>query len=474
MMEKTENRGRLSRAPGRRAGLTGAVLALAVLVLSFSARPAQAAICPECACAAAAHDVTRAYIAAQDELTRVYFGTADPVPIPPGIAPNAMIGTGAMGGDETWTYNYWFRGYIVPAFQLMTEQLVATMMDQVMAIGAQIDAKNQLATQLQLQRMMAEAHSDYQPSTGMCVIGTGIRSLAAAERTAVLSSHVFNEAALEREVGRGQISGAIATIGNDGDRNDRLQNFIANYCDYEDNDRLENQANSGLYLLCSQKPNPLDKVNLDISYGRAIAEPDTINLDMTDDAANQPNAILSLQKSLYGHDLMTRIPGALLKRQDSLDEIVDMRTVAAKRSVAENSFAAIVGLKAMGTKQGAGTGMGSADTLQYMNIIMKDLGIPDDEIKYTLGERPSYYAQLKFIAKRIYQRPEFFVDLYDTPANVERKKVALQAINSILERESYNSYLRSEAILSQISELHTADKQKDVENAIRAFGVQRQ
>ena len=65
---------------------------------------------------------------------------------------------------------------------------------------------------------------------------------------------------------------------------------------------------------------------------------------------------------------------------------------------------------------------------------MKDLGIPDDEIKYTLGERPSYYAQLKFIAKRIYQRPEFFIDLYDTPANVERKKVALQAINSILER----------------------------------------
>jgi hypothetical protein len=132
-------------------------------------------------------------------------------------------------------------------------------------------------------------------------------------------------------------------------------------------------------------------------------------------------------------------------------------------------------MKSMGSPAGSGTGAGSADTMNdYFNVILKDLGVPQGEMASLLGAQPSYYAQLKFLAKRLYQRPEFYQDLYDTPTNVERKKVAMQAINSILEREIYKSKMRSEAIMSQILELHVAKRQDDVQDALKNAQLRRQ
>ena len=78
----------------------------------------------------------------------------------------------------------------------------------------------------------------------------------------------------------------------------------------------------------------------------------------------------------------------------------------------------------------------------------------------------SYYAQMEILAKRIYQRPEFYTNLYDKPANVKRKAAALQAIGMMLERDIYDSYLRSEAILSLILEARVTEEQASVENVL--------
>ncbi len=454
----------------RHGGIARLALCLSLFMLSLlPAKTASALNCPFIFCAAAEHAETQGYIKQQDQKSRDYFGTADPVPNK--IAPFAQIGTAAMGADERWINDVWLRTYVVPAFQLMTEQLVTLMMNHTLAVGTMIDGKNQLSAQLLLQKMTAEAHSDYQTSTGMCMIGTGIRSLASAERTAVLTSHVLNQHALMRDLGRGEVSGAEGVTGQFGDRPDRLANFTKNFCDYEDNDRLDNKPNSGLHLICGTRPDPLLLLDLDTNYIRAVADPDSIALDMTDKNVNKPDPVVSLQKNLFGHSLVTRMTASLLKQDATHEKLVDFRSLVAKRSVAENAFASIVGLKAMGTKEGGadGGGIGSADTLKYMSVIMKDLGVPDAEMTAFLGERPSYYAQLKFLAKRIYQDPNFYIGLYDTPVNIERKKVALQAINSILEREIYNSQLRSEAIISQISEIHTAKKEAQVDDYMKSL-----
>ena len=65
-----------------------------------------------------------------------------------------------------------------------------------------------------------------------------------------------------------------------------------------------------------------------------------------------------------------------------------------------------------------------------------------------LGENPSYYAQLEILAKKIYQSPDFYANLYDKPANVERKSVALKAIELMLDRAIYESQIRQEMTMS--------------------------
>jgi hypothetical protein len=87
-------------------------------------------------------------------------------------------------------------------------------------------------------------------------------------------------------------------------------------------------------------------------------------------------------------------------------------------------------------------------TREFLGAIMKELGLNDTEIYQTIGENPSYYAQLEILAKKLYQSPDFFAGLYDKPANVERKSVALKAIDLMLDRAIYESQMRQEMSMS--------------------------
>jgi hypothetical protein len=62
----------------------------------------------------------------------------------------------------------------------------------------------------------------------------------------------------------------------------------------------------------------------------------------------------------------------------------------------------------------------------------------------------SYYAILEILAKKIYQNPTFFAELYDTPANVTRKSAAMDAIELMLDRAIYESQLRREMAISAL------------------------
>lgn len=448
----------------------GSLLCLVV----FLGTNAYAADCDECACAVAAHEDLRLYIgAAHEDLRTVFFGTVDPVPLAPVARGKGLaIGTGEIGRDERWWIDVFLIENVIPAMQMMTEQFVSLMMNQMLSIGAFMDAKQQDETQLLFQKLAAEAHKDYRTSSGMCTIGTAALSLAASERISEMTSSALAEHTIKRTLGNGEISGAESEDGSSGDRGNRLALFAERFCDFDDNDRLDTVAGTGLFLVCDQKAHSgvdvaMQNLNRDIDFTRTVSLPDTINISMQPPyVGNVPDVAFAMKTNLYGHSLMQRLGWKTMKAESALDEVVDYRTVAAKRSVASSSFEALVGLKASGTLLGAGTGRGSADTLEYMKIIMHDLGIPDAEVAAVLGKRPSYYAQLKFLAKRLYQRPEFYSDLYDTPANVNRRKVALQAVNSILEREMHNSYTRSEAIMSQILELHVVEQQKTVSDSI--------
>jgi hypothetical protein len=77
---------------------------------------------------------------------------------------------------------------------------------------------------------------------------------------------------------------------------------------------------------------------------------------------------------------------------------------------------------------------------------------------------PSYYAQMEVLTKKIYQNPDFYTNLYDKPANVERKEVAMQAIGLMQKFDLFKSYLRTEASLSVLLETSIQDLQDKVQD----------
>jgi len=75
-------------------------------------------------------------------------------------------------------------------------------------------------------------------------------------------------------------------------------------------------------------------------------------------------------------------------------------------------------------------------------------------------------ATLEMLTKKIYQRPEFYVELYESPTNVKRRSVAMQAISVMMDRDIYLSYVRAEQIMAVLLETKLLPYQDQVATEI--------
>lgn len=354
---------------------------------------------------------------------------------------------------------------ILPAMQLMADQLTAVSLMQTQIFGTFLDAKHQLETQQSIQKIAARAHKDYHPSVGMCEFGSSVKSLAASERRSEYNAIVMAQRSQDRALGSANTS---ASTGSDFDQESRVRQFRKTFCNPRDN-------NSGLAFMCDHDQNynggdsgaeDKARMNKDIDFVRTVDGEWTLDIDFSDtELTNDEEEVLALASNLYGHNVFPRPPARSLEDSPNLDITsmqgfyMDARSVIAKRSVAENSFNAITAMKASGAP-------GSKD---YIKAVLKELGVDDEngppaDLEAMLGENPSYYAQMEVLTKKIYQNPDFYTNLYDKPANVTRKQVALQAIGLMQKFDLFKSYLRNEASLSVLLELAVMDLQDEVEN----------
>ncbi len=395
-----------------------------------------------------------------------------------------------LGEFETWLVEVMFEGQFVEATANMITQMSSVAVYYTGIIGAFFDAQIQMDTQRLFRKLQFEAHKDYRPSEDFCWFGTNVRSLAASEAIGNFNALALSKLSLDRQLG---VFGTSSAAGADNDYKARWNQFVKTYCDGGDNNR--SSSSTGLELACDHDgrggsndvgASNNNRLNRDIDYIRLVEEPRTLDVDFTNDTLDSENIvivddyfepgdeedIIAMSKNLYGHNVLSRdISGVLMKSDNAKKLYLSLRSVVAKRGVAQASFNAIVAMKSAGTtdKDPLDVIIYAADprdttpsirllkqTRRYMAAIMREL-LPSSEVSGVetganifdlIGYNPSYYSQLEILAKRIYQNPDFYANLYDTPANVSRKKVAMKAIELMIDRAIYESQLRREMNIS--------------------------
>lgn len=360
---------------------------------------------------------------------------------------------------DRWILNDVWLKYFPELFVNITHQLTVTALNQLVMIGAMIDAKNQLDTQRLFQELNARASKDYHSSVQMCSFATNVRSLAAADNRIDVNAAAMNRWAQSRHIGSSNAGGAQ---GRGIDQKNRFEQFRRRFCD-------ASNSNGGLGRACpgvsASGGAPAKNRDSDIDFTRTVASARTLDLDfsnagLTGDEEN----LFALASNLYDHNLSVRIPeGLLFDSATNQQAVLDVRSVTAKRSVAEQSLFTIAAMKTPGAADASG---GSDDTLAYMSVLLKEMGLSPEDILATYGTQPSYYAQMEVLAKKIYQDPNFYTNLYDTPVNVERKGATLKAISLMQDFDTLNSYLRTEIMLSVILELEIMKLQENVKKKI--------
>lgn len=374
-----------------------------------------------------------------------------------------------MVAQKVWMVSIFWEDNVLPALMLMANQLTAVAMQQMQIVGAFMDAKQQLETQQTLQRIAARTHKDYQTTIGLCEFASASKSLAHSDRKSEANGLMLGQRAQDRLLGA---VNTAASMGPHGDTGNRIKQFREKFCDRRDN-------NDGLNFMCDWDqtgvPGPQVggadpmRFNKDIDYRRLISSPlaldivDMVTLPWRGDLADQEEEIFAMASNLYGNEVFLRPPNVELRplvteRITNIQKVyLDMRAVAAKLAVAENSFNAIVGMKTEG----------STGSFFDLRDLMVELGIDPGEAMDLLGfNSPSYYSQMEVLTKKIYQNPDFYTNLYDTPTNIARKKAAMQAIGLMQKFDLFKSHLRAESSLSVILELAVVDLQEEIENEI--------
>lgn len=352
---------------------------------------------------------------------------------------------------QDYLIRFFFEQNLAAALMEMSEQLQTTGMLQMEAVGAIFDAREQLDTQQLLQQLTARAHKDYQPSVEMCTLGSSSRDIGAAYRTGVLATHVMARRMLDRDLGSNQ---TLSAGGRQFDKRARYDQIVKTYCN-------PNEQFGQFGLVCKNTDGK--STNRDIDYMETVGTPQTINLDFANSKpGDDGQAVLALAANLFGNDSVDFLQNDYFKNPKAWPFYLDIRSIAANRAVAEYSFANAVGMKASGTDQ-------SQQLYPFVKKLYSQLGMTDDDIQKTIGQKPSYSALMDLINRSAYLRPEFYIDLYTKPANIDRIGTAIRAANAMQDWDRFNSQLRSEIDLSLILENEVAQAQADEQS--RADGM---
>jgi len=342
---------------------------------------------------------------------------------------------------KSWLVNSYFIENLTKALMGMTNELVTGAMQQVQIAGTFFDAKHQLETERLQQTLVARAHKDYHPSEELCAVGTNMRAFGISKRKADLAGVTIATRMNDRQ---SNVIDGISQEGVGTDTRARIDLFIEKFCNKTDGGS-DGSDQFGLGLLCANSTPDPAQINADVNFTSTVENKLTLDIDFSTSGNASPDTenILALGANMFANDTLPIITEQQLERNpDLLNTYIDLQSKALLRSIAQHSYASIVGMRAEGDGASA----------PFLKAMLKDSGVNDNEITQMLGENPSYFAQEEIMTKTLYQNPDFYSNLYDKPANVERMGTALLALEIIQDRNIYDSLLRSEAVLAALVE----------------------
>lgn len=371
--------------------------------------------------------------------------------------PDVMLDTAYQEHRNGFILGSFFTSTADVHFRQWTDQLVQAWLIQARMIGGFYDAQNQSNAQLALQRLQAEALRDYTPGAALCQFGTLTRSLGATTERMRTNQIALSEINLARSVGR---FNNIGGTGRGQDNMNRMTTFIETMCD-------NSHDNSAMAVVCAN--GVVDaRFNRDIDYSRTLAVPETLRVDFTNNGLTTTEEdLIALGRNLYGNNIFLKRIGRYDLDSGTGQILYElMRSVIAKRSLAQNSFNAYAAMKALGPPA----------SHDYVNTVLENLGMSEEDRDAYLanftppggGEaqpgNPSYYAQMDILTKRIYQNPGFYAELMDKKANVSRQQAAMEGLELMQDRDIYTSSSRSEQLLGLLVEMEAIKLQSKVLN----------
>ena len=354
---------------------------------------------------------------------------------------------------QVW-YLWYYQNTMLPDIKTMADRWAQAAVMHAAVIGTFFDAQNHSNSLLALQKLSAEAMRDYMPGEALCQFGTLSRTLASTSAFNNRTKLRYSTQSIQRQMVRKGSNAAEAKAvkrdpGRSADRAGRWAQYTSKFCD-------KSGENSGLAGVCTGGDNIF--FNRDVDYARTFDDPRSFR------ETKEDPALFGLMNNLYANDIALSTPTTDKMEPGTESEGVntwlDLRSAAAKRSVATNSFAAIAALKT--ATPNSSTQMKAV--APFIVQIMKNLNFSDRDIshRFVMESGVSYFAQMEALTKYIYQDPHFFVELQDKPANVERQQTSMKAIQLMQERDMFESLQRSELLLSTLLELYLVKAQHKV------------
>lgn len=385
----------------------------------------------------------------------------------PNLIHQMFSGTGLYANRKDLEQDYYLKDLspkIIAAFKRLADEVRNARVYAAAQRGAFIDAQNFNYTQTSLGKSATESLIKSTPSDQICRFGTLAKSLAQSDDKAKvvqlgLASQMLQRELLHKGLAAGTEKEVGTELGRTSDKLARLEQYKQNFCDPQ---------NSNGTLGSEWCSAPMDdRYNRDINVTRSLMTPLTLGLNFSTDSVDTKTKdeenIIALSNNLFAHNLPLNIGESEFKAISSGDgdkanqqkeRLMDYRALTAKRTVAQNSFAALAAMKAEG----------SGASSVYVKQMIEYLGLKSDAHNNYIGEKPSYHAQMELLTRKIYQSPEFYANLMDSPANVARQQAAMEGIALMQDRDIHNSLRRSEMVLSTLLEMYISaesDNNKD-------------